>query len=120
MSRHDADHRRDAELARDDGAVRQHAAALDDQPGDEREDRPPSRVGLSRDEDVARNEPLGVGDVIEDRRARLGLPAARPGAAQFGLLVRDVAAAIAAGESAQDSVAVEVLADAERRSCRAA
>ena len=49
----DADDARQAELAGDDGAVRQHAAALDDEAGDQAEHGPPSRIGLARDEHVA-------------------------------------------------------------------
>ena len=49
----DADDARQAELAGDDGAVREHAAALDDEPGHQAEHRRPPRIGLARDEHVA-------------------------------------------------------------------
>src|SRR5512144_3202167 len=48
-----ADDAGNAELARDDGAVRQHAAALHDQPRDEEERRRPTGIRLSRDQDLA-------------------------------------------------------------------
>ena len=51
-----ADDARNPELARDDRAVRQHAAALDHEPGDERKHWPPAGIGLLRDEHVAARE----------------------------------------------------------------
>ena len=74
----DADDRRDAELARDDRAVRQHAAALDDQAGDQREDRRPSpdRSGASRG--VAAPQPVRLGDVGSTAARAVGRPPQAP------------------------------------------
>src|SRR3954451_23258952 len=48
-----ADHRRDAELPREDGGVRQRAAALDQDAGGAREQRRPAGIGAHGGEDLA-------------------------------------------------------------------
>src|SRR5438309_9734 len=69
------DHGGDAVLARQDGAVREHAAALQHQAADEREREPPAWIGLPRDQDVAGRQAATIGDVRQYRRPSAHLPA---------------------------------------------
>lgn len=53
-------------LAAQRGAVRQHAARLEDQAGDAGEGRRPARVGLACDDDPIRRDPIEVTNVEND------------------------------------------------------
>ena len=63
---------RQAELARDDGGVRGHAAGVGDEPRDAREEHDPRRVRHAADEDLAVLDLVELVERLDDARAPLG------------------------------------------------
>src|SRR5262249_39055543 len=54
--RRNGDHRRNPQLARDDGGVREETAPLDEEAGSRRKDQNPPRVGVLRDQNRPRRQ----------------------------------------------------------------
>src|SRR5438046_1766392 len=77
---HDA---RQAELPRDDGAMRKHPPSLDHQAAYQGKDRRPSRVCLARNQDVARLKQVRIRQAGEDRGTRCDFAAADTGAREI-------------------------------------
>src|SRR6266571_4615538 len=66
---------RQTELPGDDGAMRQHAASLDHQATDQREDGSPSRISLARHQNVAALEQVRVRDAFKHGGTCCNVPA---------------------------------------------
>src|SRR5437870_703637 len=73
----DSDDAGEPEFARDDGAMREHPAALDHQARDQAEHGGPSWIGLAGHEDIATIEPTRLTDIGQDARGRRDRPATR-------------------------------------------
>jgi hypothetical protein len=69
-----------AEFAGDNGAMRQHAATLDHEAADEKEHRRPSGIGLSGDENVARDDSRRLAHIAQHDGAARYKAAAGTGA----------------------------------------
>src|SRR5438270_6291661 len=77
----DAHDRGDAVLPRDDSAVGHEAADLRHEPGRDREERGPGRVGIRRDQDVTLLDP-GLLELADDPRTALDDPGGCGGAGE--------------------------------------